>query len=205
MKKAFLILLVIVCVAVVVWTAHLLFTNQTEPITGGIILAVDIGVLVWNISVVRAYRIRAGTVIVVFLVVALIAMTVGAFAGIEPFAGIKDSVVYRIANIFEQGEDAAARKVVRATIDAFNKGRGDELADLTNEEVYKVLVGGGSSSVLHPMWLFEEIVDYELTTLESDQNRSVILVHGGVRERLMGSVRPYDYAYVVTLSDSHWL
>jgi len=205
MKKAFLILLVIVCVGVVVWTVYLLFTNQTEPVTGGIILAVDIGVLIWNISVLRAYRIRTGTVVAVFLIVAFIAMTVSAFAGIEPFAGIKDSVVYRIENLFEQGEDAAARKVVRATIDAFNKARGDRLADLTNTEAYKVLVGGGGWSVNHPIWPLEKIVDYKLTTLESDQNRCVILVQGGAREPLWGSVRPYNYKYIVTLSDSHWL
>ena len=93
MKKAFLVLLVIVCIAVVVWTAYLLFTKQTDPIMGGVILAVDIGVLFWNISVLRAYRVRAGTVVAVFLVVALIAMTVSAFAGIEPFAGLKNKVM----------------------------------------------------------------------------------------------------------------
>lgn len=93
MKKTFLILLVIACIAVVVWTAYLLFTNQTDPIMGGVILAVDIGVLVWNISVLRAYRIRPGTFVTVFLVVALIAMTTSAFAGIEPFAGIKNKMI----------------------------------------------------------------------------------------------------------------
>ena len=99
MKKAFLILLVIVCIAVVVWTAYLLFTNQTDPIMGGVILAVDIGVLVWNISVLRAYRIRAGTVVAVFLIVALVVMTVSAFAGIEPFAGLKDKVIGSFAGL----------------------------------------------------------------------------------------------------------
>lgn len=197
--------MVVVCAAVVVWIAYLLLTNQTDPIIGGIILAVDIGVLFWNISVLRAYRIKVGTVVAIFLIVAFMAMTVSAFAGIEPFAGIKDSVMYRIEDIFARNEDAAARKVVRATINAFNKGRGDRLADLTNTEVYKVLVGGGGWSVNHPMWPLEEIVDYTLTTLESDQDRCVILVQGGVREPLWGSVRPYNYKYIVTLSGSQWL
>lgn len=99
MKRAFLILLVIVCLAVVVWTAYLLFTHQTEPVLGGIILAVDIGVLFWNISVLRAYRITAGTLVAVFLVVALIGMTAGAFAGIEPFAGLKDRMLGLFAGL----------------------------------------------------------------------------------------------------------
>ena len=68
MKRAFLIVLVIVCLAVAAWTAYLLFTNQTDPIVGWVIFAVDIGVLFWNISVLRAYRIRAGSVVAVFLV-----------------------------------------------------------------------------------------------------------------------------------------
>jgi len=60
---------------------------------GWIVLAVSIGVLVWNISVLRAYRIGAGTVVAVFLIVALIAMTVSAFAGIEPFAKLKSRIL----------------------------------------------------------------------------------------------------------------
>jgi hypothetical protein len=93
MKKAVLVLLVVVCLAVAGWNGYLLFTNQTDPLIGWVILAVSIGVLVWNISVLRAYRVRAGTVVAVFLVVALIAMTVSAFAGIEPFAGLKNKVI----------------------------------------------------------------------------------------------------------------
>jgi hypothetical protein len=99
MKKAFLILLVIVCIAVVVWTAYLLSTNQTDPVMGGIILVVDIGVLIWNISVLRAYRIGGGTVIAAFLIVALIAMTVSAFAGIEPFAGLKEEAINHFSGV----------------------------------------------------------------------------------------------------------
>jgi hypothetical protein len=92
MKKVFLILLVVVCLAVATWNAYLLFTNQTEPLTGWIILAVSIGVLVWNISVLRAYRVRAGTVISIFIIIALIGMAVGAFAGIEPLATYAEKV-----------------------------------------------------------------------------------------------------------------
>jgi hypothetical protein len=92
MKRAFLIVLVIVCLAVVVWTAYLLFTHQTDPIIGGIILAVDIGVLFWNISVLRAYRIGAGSVVALFLVIAVIAAVVSGFAGIGPLADIKNLV-----------------------------------------------------------------------------------------------------------------
>lgn len=99
MKKAFLILLVIVCLAVAGWNAYLLFTDQIDPVTGWIILAVSIGVLFWNISVLRAYRIRGGTVVAVFLIVALIAMTVSAFAGIEPFAGLKNKVIDSFAGL----------------------------------------------------------------------------------------------------------
>jgi len=59
---------------------------------GGVILAVDIGVLFWNIHVLRAYRIRPGIVIAVFLVVAIVAMITSAFAGIEPLATYAERV-----------------------------------------------------------------------------------------------------------------
>lgn len=93
MKKVFLVLLLIVCVAVAGLNVYLLFTSQIEPLIGWIILAVSIGVLFWNISVLRAYRIRTGPIVAIFLVVALIAMTVSAFAGIEPFAGLKTRIL----------------------------------------------------------------------------------------------------------------
>jgi hypothetical protein len=93
MKKAFLIFLVIVCLAVAGWNAYLLFTDQIDPRTGWIILAVSIGVLFWNISVLRAYRIRTGTVVAVFLILALIAMATSAFAGIEPLATYEKNVI----------------------------------------------------------------------------------------------------------------
>lgn len=102
MKKAFLILLVIVCLAVAVWNAYLLFTNQTDRLIGWIILAISIGVLFWNISVLRAYRIRAGTVISIFLIIALIGMTVSAFAGIEPFAGLKSRILDSFAGLISR-------------------------------------------------------------------------------------------------------
>jgi hypothetical protein len=99
MKKGFLILLVVVCLGVAAWNAYLLFTNQTEPLTGWIILAVSIGVLVWNISVLRAYRVRAGTVISIFVIIALIGMAAGAFAGIEPLASYAERVTVWFSSI----------------------------------------------------------------------------------------------------------
>jgi len=209
MKRAFLILLVVVCLAVAAWNAYLLFTNQTNPLTGWIILAVSIGVVFWNISVLRAYRIRTITVVAVLLITALIAGTVGAFAGVEPFAGIKDSVVSRIGDIFVRSEDAAAQRVVRATIDAFNKGRGDRLADLTTPEVYNILTDVWVGD--HPFWGCQ-IVEYTLTTLRSGtvvpsgEDWYEIRVRGGVRDPFFGFVEPYDYVYtVVRMFDGDWV
>lgn len=92
MRQAFLVLLVIMCLAIAAWNAYLLFTNQTDQLTGRIILAVSIGVLFWNISILRAYRVRAGIVVAAFLIIALIGMVVGAFAGIEPLATYAEDV-----------------------------------------------------------------------------------------------------------------
>lgn len=92
MKRAFLIVLVMVCLAVVVWTAYLLFTHQTDSVLGGIILAVYIGVLFWNISVLRAYRIGTGSLVALFLVIAVIAAVVSGFAGIGPLADIRSGL-----------------------------------------------------------------------------------------------------------------
>jgi len=93
MRKAFLVLLVIACLAAAAYTGYLLYTRQTEPIVGGVILLIDIGVLVWNISILRRYRVSFGTVFTIFLLTALLVSTVGAFAGVAPLADAKDRVV----------------------------------------------------------------------------------------------------------------
>jgi hypothetical protein len=60
---------------------------------GAIVLAADIGVLIWNISVLRKYRVGAGTVISILVVIAFLGATVSAFAGIEPVASYKDKAL----------------------------------------------------------------------------------------------------------------
>lgn len=98
-KKLFLVLLVIVCLVAAAYTGYLLYTDQTNPIVGGVILLVDIGVLIWNISVLRRYRVGFGSICAVFLVTALIASTVGAFAGVAPLAHAKDRVISLLRDI----------------------------------------------------------------------------------------------------------
>ena len=204
MKKAFLILLVIICLGVAVWNAYLLFTNQTDPLIGWIILAISMGVLCWNISVLRAYRIRTGTVVAVFIIIALIAMTVSAFAGIEPFAEIKDSLVFKVTGLFAVGEDAAAQRTVRATINAFNQGRGDRLADLTTSAVREELMGVYGWGVLLGG---VQIVDYDLSILRGSEEWQVgtceIRVRGGLKT--VFGVEVYDEVFFVTNVGDDWI
>ena len=93
MKKTFLVLLVIACLAATMYTGYLLFTRQTNPTVGTIILLANIGVLIWNISVLRKYRVGVGTIISILVVIALLGATISAFAGVEPFSDAKAEVV----------------------------------------------------------------------------------------------------------------
>ena len=101
-KKAFLVLLVIACLVAAIYTGYLLFTHQTDPVVGTIILLADIGVLIWNISVLRKYRVGAGTVISILVVIALLGATVSALAGVEPFSDAKAEVVTWFQNVGSQ-------------------------------------------------------------------------------------------------------
>jgi len=91
-KKTFLVLLLVACLAAVAWTGYLLFTDRIEPVVGIIVLIVNIGVLIWNISVLRSYRVGVGAIVSIFLIIALIGATIGAFAGVAPFSEIKDKI-----------------------------------------------------------------------------------------------------------------
>ena len=54
---------------------------------------VNVGALLWNISVLRKYRVGYGTVISIFLLIALVGATISAFAGVEPLSSVKDEIV----------------------------------------------------------------------------------------------------------------
>jgi len=92
-RKAFLIFLLIACLAAAVWAGYLLFTNRTDPVIGTIILVADIGVLIWNISVLRKWRVGTGTIVSIAVITALLGGTIGAFAGIKPFSTVKNGLV----------------------------------------------------------------------------------------------------------------
>ncbi len=87
--KFFLIVLVIACLVATVWAGYLLFTHQTNPIVGGVILLADIAVLFWNMSTLRRSRVQLSSVFVICIVLALLASTTGACAGITPLAAAK--------------------------------------------------------------------------------------------------------------------
>lgn len=93
-KKLFLDLLVVACLGVAVWSGYVLFTHQINPVWGTVILLVDIGVLIWNISVLcnRRWKWRNPKFKWVFLSILVILM-VCAFGGVQPLSTYKDKVV----------------------------------------------------------------------------------------------------------------
>ncbi len=201
-----MILLVIVCAGIAAWNAYLLFTDQTDPLTGWIIFAVSVGVLLWNTSVLRAYRVGVGRIVAVTLVVILLGGTIGAFAGVEPLAGIKNTLASKVAplggDMAAPETESEAMQVVQAVIRAYNEGRADRLADLTSSQVYKALTSwtfGGSVS--HLLVGLGQIVDYDLTMIYSDtwNRRYSVGVRGGIKELGWPVVYPYDATYEVGL------
>jgi hypothetical protein len=92
-RKGFLIFLLVACLVATIYTGYLLFTHRTEPIIGAIIFAVDIGVLIWNISVLRKWRVGTRSIVAIAVIIALLGGTIGAFSGIKPFSTVKSEVV----------------------------------------------------------------------------------------------------------------
>jgi ribosomal protein L37AE/L43A len=92
-RRAFLIFLLIACILAAVYTSYLLFTHRTDPVIGTIIFVADIGVLIWNISVLRKWRVGTRTVVAIAVIIAVLGATTGAFAGIKPFSTAKNEIV----------------------------------------------------------------------------------------------------------------
>lgn len=94
-RKLFLNLLVIVCLGVAGWTGYQLFVlHELSPVSGSVIFIVDIGVLVWNISVLRSshHRWKTPSFKLTFFSLLGIALVL-AFAGIQPLAEYKDRML----------------------------------------------------------------------------------------------------------------
>jgi hypothetical protein len=92
-RKGFLIFLLVACLVATIYTGYLLFTHRTEPIIGIIIFSGDIGVLIWNISVLRKWRVGTRSIVAIAVIIALLGTTIGAFGGIKPFSTAKSEVV----------------------------------------------------------------------------------------------------------------
>ena len=102
-SRVLLALLIPVCVGVIGYSGYLLFTQHTNSVTIVITFAAAIVVLVWNISALRPWwRVRAGTIVGIFLVIALLGTTTAAFAGIEPMATYKDNITDKMAIVSPQ-------------------------------------------------------------------------------------------------------
>ena len=106
LHKLFVNLLVITGLGLVVWTGYLLFTHQTDTTLGTVALLLEIGFLIWIISVLRSRkykRIKPSFKLVFF---SLLAITlICAFAGIEPLNTYKDIsldfVTIQVGNVNE--------------------------------------------------------------------------------------------------------
>jgi hypothetical protein len=92
-RKLLLNILVLVCIAVPIWTAHQMFVSHTLSLMyGGIILAVDIGVLIWNIAVLRHYRYSTPNFWLTTLVI-VGCLVILSFVGVQPFEDYRESTV----------------------------------------------------------------------------------------------------------------
>lgn len=98
MSKFFIRILVLACLLIVVWTGYVFFHNEATVING-VILVVDIGVLIWNFSVMRKMHIGFGSVVLTGAIIAAIALPAMAFANIEPAKSWKDSLLQQTQSI----------------------------------------------------------------------------------------------------------
>ena len=102
-RKLFLNLLVITGLALLLWTGYLLFTHQTDTTLGIVTFLLEVGFLIWIISVLRSpkYRRIKPSFKLVFL--PLLGITVVcAFAGLEPLATYKDNCLYSVTEFFRE-------------------------------------------------------------------------------------------------------
>jgi S1-C subfamily serine protease len=90
-RKLFINLLVIAGLGLVAWTGYLLFTHQTDATSGTVTFLLEVGFIIWIISVLRSHkykRIKPSFKLVFFSLLGI--ALVCSFAGIEPMSSVKD-------------------------------------------------------------------------------------------------------------------
>jgi hypothetical protein len=110
-SKVFLTFLVIACIAATVYTGYLLFSDQTNWIVGAIVFAADVGVLIWNISALRKWRVGIGTALSILLVIAFLGATACALGGVEPFSSARD----KVTSWFQSGTSEPTHELSNST------------------------------------------------------------------------------------------
>lgn len=99
MKKVLLTLFIFICLMATIYSGYLLFTKQLAPITGSVLLAVGIIVLIWSWSLARKHRLSGSTAVIAIIIIALFASATGAYAGYEPLSEAKDKITSTFQNI----------------------------------------------------------------------------------------------------------
>jgi len=95
------ILLALTCLGFVGWTGYLLFTGEIGSLAGSILILLCIGVLYWDISRSKRNQFSAWILISIVIALVLIGSAVSAYAGIEPLAGYKNSIVDKVSSTLE--------------------------------------------------------------------------------------------------------
>jgi len=101
-RKLFLNLLVIAGLGLVSWTGYLLFTHQTNATSGTVMFLLEVGFLIWVISVLRSpkyKRIKPSFKLVLFSLLGI--AIICAFAGIEPMSSVKEGATTWVGENWE--------------------------------------------------------------------------------------------------------
>ena len=197
-RKLFLNLLVIAGLGLVTWTGYLLFTHQTDTISGTVTLLLEVGFLIWIISVLRSpkyKRIKPSFKLTTFSVIAI--LLIFTFAGIQPLAGYKDNLIesYEVAQAeraaqmeaeeaarIAQEEAAAAARAKQEAVEAAAKAEAEaqELANAERETFRLINAERGYAGVPPIEW------DDELYKL-SKAHTQAMADRGGLFHSAMGA------------------
>jgi hypothetical protein len=91
--KAFLILLAFTCLGFAIWTGYLLYMVKIGQLEGIILLMLVFGTLIWDVYAIMTYKVLNYKLVGLVLIIVLAGLAIGAFAGVEPFSSVKDSII----------------------------------------------------------------------------------------------------------------
>jgi len=206
MFKLLLILLVILGLIEATRRAYFLFTHQIDPTLGTVILLLEVGFLIWIISVLRSRRYRytkPGFKLVLFSLLGI--ALVCAFAGIEPMSSVKDTATTWVGQRWETitAVTPSPTPVPEGVTSAVAKVEAAVVVVEVEDGMGSGMIIDGSGYILTSNHIVEDVQSATIILMDGGEYQGIVIGSDELRDLAIIEISASGFDFpIVTLGNS---